>query len=564
MPDLDLLIRGGTVVDGTGAPARTADVAVRDGVIVEIGRIDPDTDAAEIIDADGLMVTPGFVDVHTHYDAQLHWDPTASPASWHGVTTLFTGNCGFTIAPARPDDVEWLLLMLSRVEGMSAEALQTAVDWKGGSFGEFLGNLDGRLGVNMAANVGHCAVRRMVMGDAASEQPATNQQIAQMVALTEAALAEGAYGFTSSQLDLHVAHDGRGVPSNHAHADELIALAETVGRHGRGAIEFIPRSFLTGYDDDDRALIRSMAEAAGGRPVHLNTLAPLHPSAPDGWQRSVEFAQELAADGLAVHPMFAVNRQGAHFALGNTFLFDDLPSFRRTLVLPEAERRAALRDPAVRDAMRADIARGGYAFVFFWPMIRCERVARPESERFVGHSVTELATMLGDGRDELDAFLDVSLADDLEAQFALAAPPNPRHRAATATLVDNPLMMPGSSDGGAHLLSFCGADYTTRLLTEWTDLLPIEQAVARISGEPARAQGLTDRGVLRAGLAADVLVIDRDALASEESPRYVDDLPSGSGRYVVDAHGYRLVIVNGEPLLRDGVSTGATPGRILT
>jgi N-acyl-D-aspartate/D-glutamate deacylase len=561
--DLDLLIRGGTVVDGTGAPARTADVGVRDGVIIEIGRIDRDADAEEVIDADGLMVTPGFVDVHTHYDAQLHWDPTASPASWHGVTTLFTGNCGFTFAPARPDDVEWLLLMLSRVEGMSAEALQTAVDFSGGSFGEFLGNLAGRLGVNVAANVGHCAIRRMVMGDAASERAATSEQIAQMVALTTAALDEGAYGFTSSQLELHVAHDGRGVPSNHAHADELIALAETVGRHGRGAIEFIPRSFLTGYDDDDRALIRSMARAAGGRPIHLNTLAPLHPSAPDGWQRSIEFADELAAEGLTVHPMFAVNRQGAHFALGNTFLFDDLPSFRRTLVLPDVERQAALRDPAVRDAMRADIARGGYAFVFFWPMITCERVAKPESARFVGKSVTELAALLGDGRDELDAFIDVSIADDLEAQFALAAPENPRHRAATATLVENRLLMPGSSDGGAHLLSFCGADYTTRLLTEWSDLLSIEAAVARISGEPARAQGLTDRGVLREGLAADVLVIDREHLGTEPSPRFVNDLPAGSGRYVVDATGYRVVIVNGQPLLRDGESTGATPGRIL-
>src|SRR4051812_8612385 len=275
----DLLIRGGTVVDGTGAPARTADVAIRDGKIAAVGRVDER--ATRVIDADGLLVTPGFVDVHTHYDAQLHWDPTASPASWHGVTTLFTGNCGFTIAPARPDDVEWLLLMLSRVEGMSAAALQTAVDWGGGSFGAFLDNLDGRLGVNMAANVGHCAVRRMVMGDDASERTATADEITQMVALTEQALGEGAYGFTSSQLELHVAHDGRGVPSNHAGPDELIALAETVGRHGRGAIEFIPRSFMVGYDDDDRALIRAIARAAG-RPVHLNTLAPLHPSAPQG------------------------------------------------------------------------------------------------------------------------------------------------------------------------------------------------------------------------------------------------------------------------------------------
>jgi N-acyl-D-aspartate/D-glutamate deacylase len=558
--DLDLLVRGGTVVDGTGAPARTADVAVRDGTIVEIGRID--ATAGDVVDADGLLVTPGFVDVHTHYDAQLHWDPTASPASWHGVTTLFTGNCGFTIAPARPDDVEWLLLMLSRVEGMSADALQAAVDWKGGSFGAFLDNLEGRLGVNLAANVGHCAVRRMVMGDEASSRTAAADEIAQMVALVEEALGEGAYGFTSSQLELHVAHDGRGVPSNHAAPDELVALAEVVGRHGRGAIEFIPRSFLVGYDEDDRDLIRSMARAAG-RPVHLNTLAPLHPSAPGGWERSVEFAHELAAEGLTVHPMFAANRQGAHFALANTFLFDDLPSFRNALVLPDDERNAALRDPAVRDAMRSDIARGGHAFVFFWPLIRCERVSKPSSARFAGLTVPELAELLGEGRDELDAMLDVSLADDLEAQFALVAPENPRHRAAVATLVADPVMMPGSSDGGAHLLSFCGADFTTRLLTEWDDVLSLEAAVARLSGEPARAQGLTDRGVLREGMAADVLVIDRDALATSESPRFVGDLPADSGRYVVDATGYRMVIVNGEPLLRDGEATGATPGKVL-
>jgi N-acyl-D-amino-acid deacylase len=201
--------------------------------------------------------------------------------------------------------------------------------------------------------------------------------------------------------------------------------------------------------------------------------------------------------------------------------------------------------------------------VFFWPLIRCERVTRPESERFVGMTVTEIAVMLGEGRDELDAFIDVSLGDDLGAQFSLAAPDNPNHRAAVATLVQDPLLMPGSSDGGAHLLSFCGADYTTRLLTEWDDILSIEAAVARISGLPARAQGLTDRGVIQAGLAADLLVIDRDALGTTETPRYVADLPANSGRYVIDATGYRMVIVNGEPLLRDGVPTGATPGQIL-
>jgi N-acyl-D-aspartate/D-glutamate deacylase len=252
----DLLIRGGTVVDGTGALGFTADVAVRGGRIADIGRLADDVDAVEVIDADGLSVTPGFIDIHTHYDAQLHWDPTASPASWHGVTTIFTGNCGFTLSPAAPEDVPWLLRMLSRVEGMSADALASAVDWPGGSFAEFLENLDGRIGVNVAANVGHCALRRMIMGDDASERPATADEIIRMQQALRDAFAAGAAGFTSSQLELHVAHDGRGVPSNHATAEELIALATVVGETRTGAIEFIPRSFLTGYDDDDRRLGR--------------------------------------------------------------------------------------------------------------------------------------------------------------------------------------------------------------------------------------------------------------------------------------------------------------------
>jgi N-acyl-D-aspartate/D-glutamate deacylase len=556
---LDLLIRGGSVVDGTGAPARTADVGVRDGQIVAIGRVD-DT-AGAVIDADGLAVTPGFIDVHTHYDAQLHWDPTASPASWHGVTTIFTGNCGFTLAPARPDDVAWLMLMLSRVEGMSAEALAAGVDFAGGSLGDFLDGLEGRVGVNVAANVGHCALRRYVMGDDASERHATAHEISAMQALLREALTEGAYGFTSSQLELHVAHDGRGVPSNHAAPIELLALASVLHEFGRGAIEFIPRTFLTGYDDDDRRLILDLARTSG-RPVHLNTLTQM-PHAPDGWSRSLEFAREAAEEGLAVHPMFASNRQGAHFSLDTTFLFDEMPSFRDTLTLAEPERSARLRDPALRDRMRAEIADPrGRSFVFVWQVLRVETVARAEHERYLDQSVSEIAQQWG--ADPLDAFLDLSLAENLATQFVLAAPPDAKRRAATETLVTDPLVMAGSSDGGAHLLSFCGADFTTRLLTEWVpDVLTFEAAVARLTSAPAATQGLTHRGTLAPGMAADVLLIDRDRLGTPDTPRYVRDFPAGSGRYVCDASGYHAVIVNGDVLLRDGEHTGATPGRIL-
>jgi N-acyl-D-aspartate/D-glutamate deacylase len=564
MNDLDLLVKGGTVVDGTGAPARTADVGVRDGRVTEIGRIDStalDLGATQVIDADGLLVTPGFVDIHTHYDAQLHWDPTASPASWHGVTTLLTGNCGFTLAPSKPDDLPWLLQMLSRVEGMSADALAEGVTFKGGTLGDFLGGLDGRLGVNVGSNVGHCAVRRYVMGDDASERTATNDEIAQMRVLVREALDQGAIGFTSSQLELHVAHDGRGVPSNYAAPDELVALASVLKEVGRGTIEFIPRTFLTGYEDDDRALMRGMAEASG-RPVHLNTLTVM-PHAPDGWHRSLEFAESAAADGLELHPTFASNRQGAHFSLGNTFLFDEMPSFRDSLTLASPAREERLRDPAVRERMRTEIADPtGRSFVFVWQVLRVETVTTPEHEQWLDKSVTEIADALG--KDPLDAFLDLSLEGDLDTQFVLAAPPSPERRAATEQMIRSPVVMAGASDGGAHLLSFCGADYTTRLLTEWVpDTLTIEQAVARVTSIPAAAAGIEGRGTLAEGAAADLLVIDRDRLSTPDAPRYVQDFPADSGRYVVDAEGYRAVVVNGEVLLDDGTWTGATPGQLL-
>ena len=560
MADVDLLVRGGRVVDGTGAPSRVADVAIRAGRVVEVGeglaRV-----AGRVIDADDLLVTPGFVDVHTHYDAQLHWDPTASPASWHGVTTVLTGNCGFTLAPSRPADREWLLLMLSRVEGMSSDALTAGVDFAGGSVADFLDNLEGRVGVNVGVNVGHCALRRHVMGDDASERTATDDEVGAMQDLLRDAIHDGAVGFTSSQLEIHVAHDGRGVPSNYAAPDELVALASVLGEFGRGSIEFIPRSFLVGYNDDDRALIRAMARASG-RPLHLNTLTMM-PHAPDGWHRSLDFARELSNEGLALHPMFASNRQGAHFQLGSTFLFDEMPIFRATLTLTEPARAERLRDAAVRDQMRRELADPtGRSFVVPWSVLRVEAVRRDHNRRWVDRSVSEIAAELG--VDPLDAFLDLSLEEDLATQFVLAAPPDPKRRAATEAMIREPCVMAGSSDGGAHLLSFCGADYTTRLLTEWVPgVLSLEAAVARLTSIPAAAVGVADRGRLVAGAAADLLLIDEATLRTPDAPRYVEDFPAGSGRFVCDADGYRAVLVNGEVLLADGEWTGATPGRVL-
>ncbi len=561
----DLIVTGGTVVDGTGLPSYTADVAVRDGRIATIGRVTADerARATEVVVADGLLVTPGFVDIHTHYDAQLHFEPTCSPASWHGVTTLLTGNCGFTIAPATPDDVPWLLQMLSRVEGMPAAALQAGVDFRGGGVGDLMAGLDGRIGVNAGFSVGHSAVRRMVMGDEAQERAATDDEITAMAALVRIAMAEGAAGFTSSQLDIHQAHDGRPVPSNLAGPDELVALAAVLAEFDHGAIEFIPRTFLVGYDASDRALIRRMAEVSG-KPVNLNTLTRMH-NAPNGWSNSLAFAEEAQRDGLRIFPMFAANKQGVFFALGSTFLYDEMPTWRDTLCLPEPERSQRLRDATVREQMRLELADPtGRAFSFVWDIVCCASVADPERHgHWVGLTVPQLAVERG-GQDPFDCYLDVSLDENLETVFTLNAPVSRDRQEALATLIRHPLVMAGSSDGGAHLASFVGADYPTRLLSEWvpSGVLTVEQAVARLSSIPAAVHGIRDRGTLRPGAWADLNIIDRSRLAADD-PRWVVDFPAASGRLVVDARGYVATYVNGVALLRDGRHTGALPGAVL-
>jgi N-acyl-D-aspartate/D-glutamate deacylase len=491
----DLVLKGGRVVDGTGMPAYTADVAVQGGRIAGIGRID--APATRVIDADGLTVTPGFIDVHTHYDVQLDWDPLATPSSWHGVTTVLAGNCGFTLAPARPEDVPWLAAMLSRVEGMSIAALREGLRFRGGGFADFWSRYEGRLGVNVGSYVGHSAVRRFVMGDDASERTATAAEIEQMKELVRRALREGAIGFSSSQLDIHVGDDGREVPSNHAAPEEIVALCSVLAEFGRGAIEFIPRSFAQGYDENDRRLLLDMYRVSG-RPIELNLLSPL-PASPMGWQTTLDFVHEAFREGIRLHPMFATNKLGAHLTLADTFLFDELPSFRDALVLPEPERSRRLRDRALRDRIRHEMATIKDRAVFFtWDALRIEAVRDDAHRELVGRFVDDVARERG--VDPLDAFLDLSLAEDLRMQFALETPPAGidfiRH--VTRTGVQDPIVVAGSSDGGAHLLSFVGADYTTRLLAEWVpEALTLEAAVSRLTMMPAMIHGIHDRGVLR-------------------------------------------------------------------
>jgi N-acyl-D-aspartate/D-glutamate deacylase len=556
----DLLIRGAKVVDGTGMPGFSADVAVSGDRIARIGRITEP--ARRVVDADGLVLAPGFIDVHTHYDVQLDWDPLATPSCWHGVTTVLTGNCGFTLAPAKPADVPWLAAMLSRVEGMSQAAMAEGFRFEGGSFGDFWRRLDGRLGVNAGSYVGHCAVRRYVMGDAASERTATQQEITAMQEAVREAMREGALGFSSSQLDIHNDDAGRGVPSNHASAEEIVALCAVLAEFDRGAIEFIPRSLAEGYDEADRALILDMYRASG-KPIELNVLTPT-PEHPLGWQQILDFVQEAAAEGVRLHPQFTANKLELHLKLADTFAFDEMPAWREVLTQPEPERSQRLRDPAWRARLRAEWDDpSARAVAFDIGTLLVEAVRDPLHAQRVGRSVGELAAACG--ADPFDHFLDLALEEELETSFVTALDDVAKQfiRHVVGAGIAAPLVMAGSSDGGAHLGSFTGADYSTRLLSEWVpEALSLEQAIWRLSGMPATVHGLRDRGFLRVGAKADLVLFDPTRLAAGEA-HLARDFPAGTERYVVEAEGYVLTAVNGQLLFEGGKPTGALPGEVI-
>jgi N-acyl-D-aspartate/D-glutamate deacylase len=553
----DLVIRGAQVVDGTGSDRFTADVEVRRGRISRIGRVTDD--ALQHIDADGLVLTPGFIDIHTHYDAQLMFEPSCSPSSWHGVTTVVIGNCGFSLAPAKPQDLDFLIQSLARVEGMSTASLAAGVDFAGGSMRDLLDRFDGRIGVNVAQLVGHCAVRRWVMGDDASERVATVAEIAEMQRVLEQALDDGGFGFSSSQLDVHADHDGRPVPSNLASSDELVALSDVLARYPGSVIEFTPQTSLPGYSEADRRLVVDMARASQA-PINVNMI-DWFPGFTDGWQRNLTAIEAANDDGLRVYPMLRANPQDMFFCFADTFIFDDVPSVRDALVLSGAERDRALRDPARRDTMRHELATIRRSVNFEWEKITVAATAREENRRLDGMPALELAESRG--VDILDAVLDLALDEDLATVFRIDRQQGPAHVEFRKRMAQHPLLMAGASDAGAHLQTFCGADYPTRVLKDLVpDPLSLEQAVHKLTGQPAAMLGLGDRGMIRQGAHADLVLFD-PARLGVVSTRFLDDFPAAARRLVHEASGYEAVIVNGTTIVRDGKPTGELPGVVL-
>jgi N-acyl-D-aspartate/D-glutamate deacylase len=560
---IDLLIRGGTVVDGTGTPGAVADVGVRDGRVISIG--DTDELAAKTVDATGLVVAPGFVDIHTHYDAQLAWDPTASPSVQHGVTTVIGGNCGFSIAPAGPEHADYLTRLLARVEGMPLEALQQGLSWDWSSYAEWLDTLDGKIAVNAGFLVGHSALRRVAMGEAAVGERANDAQLSRMLQLLHEALDAGALGFSTSQSPTH--NDGAGdpVPSRHAAAEELVALARATGEHKGTTLEAIVPGCLAGFSDDEVALLTAMSRAAD-RPINWNVLA-VTALMKERAEEQLVASDRVAAGGGRLVALTLPHSMKIRLSFLTGFVLDGFPGWRETMHLPVEARMKALADPDVRkrldEGARSPEA-GLIGALSKWHRLKITETFAPENADAEGRSVGEVAKARGISA--FDALLDVVIADELRTGLSPDMPGDTAEDwAARAEIWQHPNAVVGASDAGAHLDMMCGAIYSTSVLANAVrehQAVTLEEAVRLLTDVPARLYGLTDRGRIAEGAHADLVVFDPETVDhGVERTRY--DLPGGAPRLYADAVGITSVMVGGVEVCQGGTATGALPGTLL-
>jgi N-acyl-D-aspartate/D-glutamate deacylase len=557
------VIRGGLVVDGTGAPGAVGDVAIRDGRIVPIDEAEP---GSVEIDATGQVVAPGFVDLHTHYDAQLTWDPSASPSSLHGVTTVFSGNCGFTIAPAGEDHAPYLMRMMARVEGMPLEALAAGLPWDWTSYADWFERLDGQIGVNAGFHVGHSAVRRVVMGEACHE-PASLEQVAEMARLVSEACAAGAMGFSTSTAPTHNDGEGEPVPSRAASRDELVALASAVRDIEGTTLEAILAGCINGFTDAERDLLADMSSAAR-RPLNWNVLG-VSSMNPTGHESQLAASDHAASRGGRVVALTLPHSMRLRLSFLSGFVLDGFPGWREVLSLPVPERMAALSDPETRrrlDAGASSEEAGLLRGLASWKGLEVIEAFAPRNQAYEGRTIGQIAESMGGDPDPFDVLLDIVVADELRTGLRPSglkdSEPDWRLR---AEVWRDPRAVIGGSDAGAHLDMMCGAIYSTALLSHGVrefGVLSLEEAVHQITDVPARLYGLRDRGRIAPGRAADLVVFDPDTVGYEpERMRY--DLPGGAWRLHSDAIGISRVLVNGVTVVEGGKATGATPGTLL-
>ncbi|MGZ4689804.1 MAG: N-acyl-D-amino-acid deacylase family protein [Acidimicrobiia bacterium] len=560
----ELIIRGGSVVDGTGAAARRADVAIDAGIITEVGGVEDS--AHRVIDADGLLVTPGFVDIHTHYDGQASWGDRMVPSSWHGVTTVVAGNCGVGFAPVHPADHGRLIELMEGVEDIPGAVLDEGLTWTWQSFPEFMDALDGRpFDVDLAVQVPHGALRLHVMGErGAQRETATHEDIELMAKLAREAIEAGALGFSTSRTLNHRTSRGEPTPTLTAEADELVGIANAIGATGQGVLQVV-----SDFADVDAefAIFRRMAEESG-RPLSFSLVQ----TRGDGWRRQLELLAEASRDGVAMTAQVAPRAVGLLLGLQCTLhpLLTN-PVYREVASLPLSERVEVLRDSAFKErvlaadaAQQADERLGGRVLQAFHRMSEVQDP--PDYEPTTESSIAVRAER--SGRAPLDLAYDLMLEDDGRALlYVPLLNYGDGNLDAVGEMLAHPDTIVGLGDGGAHVSTICDASFPTTLLTLWGrdrdhGRLELPFLVERQTRATARAVGLLDRGVLAPGYRADVNVIDFEHLTARQ-PEMHYDLPAGGRRLVQRADGYVATLVAGTVTYEHGDATGRLPGRLV-
>jgi N-acyl-D-aspartate/D-glutamate deacylase len=546
---------------------------VKDGKVAAIGFAEEGA-AARTVEAGGLVVAPGIVDPHTHYDPQLTFEPYATSSCFHGVTTVLAGNCGFSVAPTKEADRPFITQMFARVEGMSAAALD-GLPWDFETFPEYLAARRGRIGVNLACYVGHSAVRRWVMGDAAFEREATDDEIGEMAGIVSEAMAAGAAGFSSSHAPTHWDSANRPVPSRLSSLAELKALVTAAGRANAGTIAYLPEGAIGGLQPDDEQLLIELSLAAR-MPVIIQGLgARSKVDAPTaGWDNAKRFVDEATDQGAAVYSLMMARPFNRTFTLAEgTTLYEGVLDFNRLFTEAKTvpERVAMALDPGFRAAVRGsvrnpnkDSAKGPTLPPPQWSVLHVNAVHKAEHERFVGRSLEDLAAEQGQA--EEDVLLDLAIAEDLLTEFVWRTE-TPAWREGTRVAQLDPHMIIGTSDGGAHLDRDDGAESSSYFLRYWVRewrAWTLEEGIRQLTQWPAALCGFSDRGMVRPGFAADLMVFDPDTIGPAEKG-IVHDFPNGEARYVSKPEGLHATIVNGVPIVLDGdlVGDGALPGQVL-
>ncbi len=563
----DLVIRGGTVIDGTGEPARQADVGIVGDRVVEIGPCVGD--ATETVDATGRLVTPGFVDIHTHLDAQMAWDPVGTVSCWHGVTTAVMGNCGVTFAPCKPEDRETLARMMESVEDIPADAILSGLPWDWQTYTEYLDSYSRiPMGINLGGMVGHCSVRIAAMGDRAIDQHhADAEDIVKMCELVEEALVGGALGFSTSRTYLHLTPDGREVPGTWAAPEELLAIGEVMGHLGRGVFECAvdnDRQLHGLVGQKDRTVMER--EVAWMKELSIRTGRPVtfgfvqNRSDPDGWRYWLELVAEANAAGADIRPQTTTRGIGVLFGLANRTPFDNCSAAWRSLrALPYPEKLAKLADPAFKAQLVADVAHTpsklDLSGIYRLDDSRVSYEADP-SESLVAHAERR-------GTSPAEAFLDMAI--ETAAKGLWNYPFLNWDFDAIEEKINDPSVILGIGDAGAHCGQIQDASQSTYFLTRWVrdaKKWSVEEAVVMLAADGADLFGFEGRGRLVEGNYADLNVIDLDNLELC-APEYVYDFPNGAGRWIQKAKGYDLTLVNGQVFMRAGEHQGALAGRII-